>query len=86
MSKPHRKPTTVARENRNSGEPPHSVVTRRRLSFHYSFILVVTLPYHFIPTLAEYQPLVYSTLIFSPGTQTCYSKGEDGLDFFDEEF
>jgi hypothetical protein len=29
-SKPHRKPTIVARENSNSGEPPHSVVTRRR--------------------------------------------------------
>jgi hypothetical protein len=26
-SKPHRKPTTVARENSNFGEPPHSAVT-----------------------------------------------------------
>jgi hypothetical protein len=24
--------------------------------FYYSFILVITLHYHFIPTLAEYQP------------------------------
>jgi hypothetical protein len=29
-SKPHRKPTTVARENSNSGQPAHSAVTRRR--------------------------------------------------------
>jgi hypothetical protein len=56
------------------------------LSFYYSFILVITLHYHFIPTLAEYQPLVYSTLLFSPATQTCCSEGEDGLEFFDEEF
>jgi hypothetical protein len=29
---------------------------------------------------------VYSTLLFSPTTQTCCSEGEDGLEFFDEEF
>jgi hypothetical protein len=29
-SKPHRKPTTVARENSNSGEPLRSAATRRR--------------------------------------------------------
>jgi hypothetical protein len=29
-SKPHRKPTTVVRENPNSGEPPHSAVTCHR--------------------------------------------------------
>jgi hypothetical protein len=29
-SKPHRKPTTVARENSNSSEPPRSAATRRR--------------------------------------------------------
>jgi hypothetical protein len=29
---------------------------------------------------------VYSTLLFSPATQTCCSEGEDGLEFFDEEF
>jgi hypothetical protein len=28
---------------------------------------------------------VYSTLLFSPAPQTCCSKGEDGLEFFDEE-
>jgi hypothetical protein len=39
------------------------------LSFYYSFILVVTLHYHFIHALAEYQPQVYSTLLFHP----CYS-------------
>jgi hypothetical protein len=54
--------------------------------FYYSFILVITLHYHFIPALAEYQPQVYSTLLFSHATQTCCSKGEDGLEFFDEEF
>jgi hypothetical protein len=26
------------------------------LPFHYSFILVITLHYHFISALAEYQP------------------------------
>jgi hypothetical protein len=29
---------------------------------------------------------VYSTLLFSPATQTCYSEGEDGLKFFNDEF
>jgi hypothetical protein len=28
---------------------------------------------------------VYSTLLFFPATQTCYSEGEDGLEFFDKE-
>jgi hypothetical protein len=28
---------------------------------------------------------VYSTLLFSPATQTCCSEGEDRLEFFDEE-
>jgi hypothetical protein len=28
----------------------------------------------------------YSTLLFYPATQTCCSEGEDGLEFFDEEF
>jgi hypothetical protein len=44
------------------------------------------LQYHFIPALAEYQPKVYSTLLFSPAAQTCCSEEEDGLEFFDEEF
>jgi hypothetical protein len=39
------------------------------LPFYFSFILVITMHYHFIPALAEYQPLVYSTLLFSPATQ-----------------
>jgi hypothetical protein len=56
------------------------------LSFYYSFILAITLYYHFIPTLVEYQLKVYSTLLFSPATQTYCSEGEDGLEFFDEEF
>jgi hypothetical protein len=29
---------------------------------------------------------VYSTLLFSPATQACFSEGEDGLEFFDDEF
>jgi hypothetical protein len=29
---------------------------------------------------------VYSTLLFSPATETCCSEGEDGLKFFVEEF
>jgi hypothetical protein len=29
---------------------------------------------------------VHSTFLFSPATQTCCSEGEDGLEFFDEEF
>jgi hypothetical protein len=29
---------------------------------------------------------VYSTLLFFHATQTCYSEGEDGLEFLDEEF
>jgi hypothetical protein len=29
---------------------------------------------------------VYSTLLFPPATQTYCSEGEDGLEFFDEEF
>jgi hypothetical protein len=55
------------------------------LTNFYSFILVIILHYHFIPALAEYQPQVYSTLLFFPATQTCCSEGEDGLEFFDEE-
>jgi hypothetical protein len=29
---------------------------------------------------------VFPTLLFSPTTQTCYSEGEDGMEFIDEEF
>jgi hypothetical protein len=29
---------------------------------------------------------VYSTLLFSPATQTCHLEREDGLKFFNEEF
>jgi hypothetical protein len=42
--------------------------------------------YHLFLALAEYQPQVYSTLLFLPTTQTCFSEGEDGLKFFDAEF
>jgi hypothetical protein len=50
------------------------------------FFLVITFTYHLFTALVEYQPYVYSTLLFSPATQTCCSEGEDGLEFFDEEF
>jgi hypothetical protein len=52
----------------------------------YVIYLDIALAYLIILALAEYQPYVYSTLLFSPTTQICYSKGEDGLEFFDEEF
>jgi hypothetical protein len=56
----------------------------------YNLIALLTLllpfAYHFIPALAEYQPQVYSTLLFPPAVQTYCSEGEDGLEFFDEEF
>jgi hypothetical protein len=52
----------------------------------YLIYLDITLAYHTILALVEYQPQVYSTLLFSPATQTCCSEGEDGLEFFDEEF
>jgi hypothetical protein len=29
---------------------------------------------------------VYSTLLFFPANQTCYSEAEEDLGFFDEEF
>jgi hypothetical protein len=29
---------------------------------------------------------VCSTLLFPPATQICYLEGEDGLEFYDEEF
>jgi hypothetical protein len=56
------------------------------LPFYYSFILIITLHYHFIPALAEYQPYVYSTLLFPLAVQNRCLEGEDGLKFIDEEF
>jgi hypothetical protein len=53
---------------------------------YYSFILLLYLIYHYISTLAEYQPYVYSTLLFSPPTRTCFSEDEDGVEFFDKKF
>jgi hypothetical protein len=40
----------------------------------YLIYLVITFTFHLFTALAE-----YSTLLFSPATQTCYSEGEDGL-------
>jgi hypothetical protein len=37
---------------------------------------------HLLSTNHNYTQPCY----FSPATQTCYSEGEDGLKFFDEEF
>jgi hypothetical protein len=48
--------------------------------------LLLPFVYHFIPALAEYQPYVYSTLLFSHATQTCCSEAKEDLGFFDEEF
>jgi hypothetical protein len=49
--------------------------------------LVITLVYHLFPALAEYQPQVYSTLLFLRDVKSCCSEGEDGYEeFFDEEF
>jgi hypothetical protein len=61
-----------------------------RCSSAYCFITTVSLllPFacHLFPTLPKYQPYVYSTLLFSPATQTYCSEGEDGLEYFYEEF
>jgi hypothetical protein len=50
------------------------------------FTLLLPFAYHLFSALAEYQPYVYSTLLFPPAVQTHYLEGEDGLKFFDEEF
>jgi hypothetical protein len=55
-------------------------------AFLLTALYFITLAYHIIPACAEYQPQVYSTLIFSPTTQTRCLEGEDGLEFFDDEF
>jgi hypothetical protein len=51
-----------------------------------SFTLLLPFAYHLFLALAEYQPQVYSTLLFFPATQTCCSEAEEDLRFFDEEF
>jgi hypothetical protein len=51
-----------------------------------AFTLVLSFAYHFILALAEYQPYAYSTLLFSPATQTRCLEDGDGVKFFDEEF
>jgi hypothetical protein len=38
----------------------------------YCIYLDIIVAYHLFPALAEYQPQVYSSLLFSPATQTCY--------------
>jgi hypothetical protein len=56
------------------------------LPFYYNFTLILYLAYHFITALVEYQPEVYSMLLFPHAVQTCCSEGEDGQEFFDEVF
>jgi hypothetical protein len=56
------------------------------LTVLFLIYLVVTFTYYLFSTLAEYQPYVYSTLLFSHVTQTWCSEGEDRMKFFDEEF
>jgi hypothetical protein len=41
------------------------------------FTLLLPLAYHLFPALTEYQPKVYSTLLFSPATQTYCSEAEE---------
>jgi hypothetical protein len=56
------------------------------LPFYFSFIFVITLQYHLFSALAEYQPYVYSTLLFLPAVQTYGSEAEEDLEYFDMVF
>jgi hypothetical protein len=52
----------------------------------YNFVIALSLSiylaYHYFPPLAEYQPYVYSTLLFSHATQTYCLEAEEDLGFF----
>jgi hypothetical protein len=50
------------------------------------FTLLLPFVYHLFSALAEYQPYVYSTLLFSLTTQTCCSEAEEDLKYFDVVF
>jgi hypothetical protein len=53
---------------------------------YYSFTFDIIPCISLFPAPAEYQPKVYSTLLFPPAVQTCYSEAEGDFGFFDEEF
>jgi hypothetical protein len=61
-----------------------------RCIFAYPFITVLSLlsPYIIILFLhlLSTNPKCTQPCYFPPATQTCSSEGEDGLEFFDEEF
>jgi hypothetical protein len=56
----------------------------------YNFVIALPLSlylaYHYFVPHGEYQPYVYSSLLFSHATQTCCSEAEEDLGFFDEVF
>jgi hypothetical protein len=52
---------------------------------YYSFTLLLYHAYHYIPALAEYQPKMYLTLLFSHVIQTYFLEAEEDLKFFNME-
>jgi hypothetical protein len=52
----------------------------------YFIYLVITLAYHLFLHLLSTNQKCTQPCYFSPATQTCCLEGEDGLEFFDEEF
>jgi hypothetical protein len=50
------------------------------------FILVITLHVIYFLHLLSTNHKCTQPCYFPPATQTCCSEGEDGLEFFDEEF
>jgi hypothetical protein len=50
------------------------------------FLLAVTLHIIYFLHLLSTNHKCTQPCYFSPATQTCCSEGEDGLEFFDEEF
>jgi hypothetical protein len=55
-------------------------------NFVIALPLSLCVAYYIFPTIAVYQPYVYSTLLFSHATQTCCLEAEEDLGFFDEVF
>jgi hypothetical protein len=52
----------------------------------YFIYLVITLAYHLFLHLLSTNQKCTQPCYFPPATQTCCLEGEDGLEFFDEEF
>jgi hypothetical protein len=51
------------------------------------YLFVLLLPMHIIYSCTSWVPTIsVLNLAISPATKTCCSEGEDGLEFFDEEF